>query len=134
MTIEDALRTHATSSPYPLTVNARVWFAKAPERATTPYVVFYLISADPIHVHSGSPVTTIRREYQFSIYGPDQYEVAAIGNALRLLFDGYRGWMAGLSGKYVAACLLLPHTGQMWEPDTKLFNYSLRFLVTFYDV
>lgn len=127
------MKAHLTGSPYPLAVNARVWFQQAPERPTQPYIVFHHISTDPLHVHSGSPMTTIIRVYQFSIFGLSQSAVSAIGNALRLLLDGYRGLMGGAGGVYVAACLIQSQGPFMYEPDTKLHHLPLDFRVIFYE-
>lgn len=133
MTIEDAIKAVLTGSPYPLAVNARVWFQQAPERPTQPYIVFHHIYTEPLHVHSGSPMSTIIRVYQFSIFGLSQSAVSAIGNALRRLLDGYKGLMGGASGVLVAACLLVSEAPFMYEPDTKLHHLPMDFRVIFYE-
>lgn len=128
MTIEDAIRSYLTGSPYPLIVGARVYSHRAPERPTTPYLVFFRISPEPIHSQTG-PAGMIQRTFQFSAYSTVQSESLALGDAVRRLLDGFSGTMGAL---YVGS-VLWRGDRMLFEDDTKLFHFSVDLRFQYYE-
>lgn len=120
MTIEEAIRSYLTSSPYPLTVGARVYSHRAPQTPTQPYLVFYRVSPEPIHSQSG-PSQLMQRTYQFSIYSSSQAAALSIGDALRTLLNGYSGMM----GDVLVSSVLWRTDRMLWEDDTKLHHNAI---------
>jgi hypothetical protein len=128
MTIEEAIRSYLTGSPYPLSVGGRVYSHRAPERPTAPYLVFFRISPEPIQSQTG-PAGMIRRTYQFSAYSGIQSEALALGDSVRRLLDGFHGQMGSI---YVAS-VLWQSDRVLYEEDVKLFHFSVDLRFQYYE-
>lgn len=60
------------------------------ERMRTPYLVFFHIGPNTWPTHTG-PLGVLDREYQISLFDPQQTRVLGIADALRLYLDGKQG-------------------------------------------
>lgn len=122
-TLEDALISDLANAG--LSFAARVYFEKAPERPTEPYVVLQFIAADPLHTQLGPP--TLRRDLiQFSAFHEKQRSSKAAIEEIRARYDGHQGIVAGLD---IRAMLLEAQRGPIYEDDTKLHNSQVDLMV-----
>lgn len=119
MELIDAIRYHINMSS--LSCSQRAYWRRAPERATTPYLVFTEMQPkQPLHVHDGT-VGTIQRSVQFAVFETSQSAASALSKALRQYFDGFSGLM-GPTGNTCEVRSALWEGQWFWnyEDDTKL--------------
>lgn len=129
MIFQEALRYFLNTSA--LSCAQRVYWRRAPEQSTAPYLVFSDMAPEPLHSHSGGS-TTIQRAFQFSIFASGQSSAAALAVQLRLLLDGFSGLMGPTSDVRVCSCLW-KNQFYNYEPDTKLHMEALDFRFQYYE-
>ena len=132
MELIDALRYHLNISS--LSCSQRVYWRRAPERATTPYCVMTEMQPKkPLHVH-GETVNTIQRSIQFAVFDSSQSAAATLSKALRQYLDGFSGLM-GPAGNTCNVRSALWEGQWFWhyEDDTKLFMESVDLSFQYYE-
>lgn len=92
MTIEDGLKAFLMAR----LGTDRIYSHRAPQvlpaPVKDPYIVFYRVTPNPQHTHSG-PSKGIERTFQFSDFHESQSVALALADRLRRELDGYRGLM-----------------------------------------
>lgn len=87
---EDSLRSWLSAKA--TTAGSRIYSHQAPERPATPYVVFWLVGSQPLHVHDGR-VGMLQRLYQVESISPSQAEAVTLADVIRRHLDGFKGQM-----------------------------------------
>jgi hypothetical protein len=99
----------------------RVFLVRAPQApaatAVTPYMVFFHVSPQPLHSHSG-PLDLLRRDYQISIFDPSQTKALAIADSLRAAIDGFHQTF----GDVRFGSILYRNQTHAWEAKTQLMH------------
>lgn len=110
MTIEDGLKAFLTAR----LGTARVYSHRAPQvlpaPTDDPYIVFFRVTANPQHNHSGAS-PGIERTFQFSVFHKSQSTAILLTDSLRRNMDGYKGPMGDV-----------PVSGCYWAFDVYEFN------------
>jgi len=107
MEIEAAFYSFITSQAVTSSlVSTRVYPLNIPQEATLPAVAYQRISGGRELTHGGPQQGLLRARLQVTITAVNYDEVKAAAAAIRLLFNGFRGWWgpAQGTGVYVQFC------------------------------
>lgn len=96
-TIEQALHTKFTASTdVHDEVEDRIYWLEAPQKATFPYVSYFLVT-DPHEPFAFRNDTAGNPRFQFNVYAKnDKYEALRIANKMRSEVEKYSGTMDGI--------------------------------------
>lgn len=96
MTLDEALfqylDRHSTFRPL---VPGGIHPLLAPQQTPMPFVVYGEIAYESVH-HMAGAATLARTTYQLDVYAMTNRQAHAVGEALRMVLDGYRGAMGDL--------------------------------------
>lgn len=93
--IEDALRTKLlANSQIAALIADRMYVLQAPQAVSTPYVVYFVVSNQPIY-----SVNSINDDIiiQYSVFAPTYAQSRTIANLIRTDLDNYFGTLSGIS-------------------------------------
>lgn len=100
--IEDAVQyILSTNAALAALVGARIYYFKALQTVTMPYVVIYKVSGVPYQSHSGSTLTKSR--IQATCVSDNYNEASGVSSAVKTALQGYQGTVEGVR---IDSCLL----------------------------
>lgn len=105
-------------------VSTRIYYVKAPQDATTPYVVFFKISSQRVASHDGASGLADAR-FQFSCFGTTYKSVKDMVAAIQGVLEGFTGTL-GTGGVAVNGCYYENET-DLYEPDNKLYHTAVDY-------
>lgn len=105
-------------------VGTRIYYVKAPQNVTTPYVVFTKVSAPREHDHDGS-AGLVGARFQFSVFAKTYYETKQIAVQIQTVLQAYSGTM----GEVVVNGAFYQNEVDFWEEDTKLYHVACDYLI-----
>lgn len=103
MIIEQAIHDELLASAVTDLVGQNIYYVKAPQDVTAPYVVLTKITSDRKHTYEGA-VNLCESTFQISIFSDRYYETKQIAAQVQAVLDSYSGIMGGDSGVIVNAC------------------------------
>jgi len=105
-------------------VGQRIYYVKAPQDVTTPYIVFTKVSAPREHDHDGSS-GLVGARFQFSVFATTYYEAKQIVVQVQAVLQAYSGTM----GEVVVNGSFYQNEVDFWEEDTKLYHVACDYLI-----
>lgn len=103
-------------------VEDRIYPGKAPQKVTTPYVVYSKISSPRDHTHDGAS-GLCKSRIQVAIFSEDYLEVKQVVDSVREALDGYKGTSEGVR---IDSCLLI---NEQDLPEPTMEQVSLDFQI-----
>jgi hypothetical protein len=94
-------------------VATRIYPQTSPQGSVFPQLVYYVIGNQHQHTMDG-PVGMTRQSLRIECYATQYADVAALRDAVRLRFDGFRGTIAGVE---ILAVILENDYDQYHRPD-----------------
>lgn len=132
MIIEQAILTElGKNSTLTGLVSSRIYYVKAPQDVTEPYIVFFKVSSPRNHSYSGSSHLA-ESLFQFSVFSTTYTEAKSIVAQIQTSLQGFTGTMGTTPGVYVGSCFFDNET-DLYENETKLFHIALDFTMLHYD-
>ena len=131
MYLEDSLLTKllATTALTSL-VGQRIYYVKAPQNVTTPYLTYQKISEIPTHSHDGYAGTKDAR-IQFTAFSPLYLTVKAINKAIFDALDSFTGSLC-TGGVTVQSCMLDDEI-DLYDPESGLHYSPADYLIVYSD-
>ena len=120
MSLESALYNIAASNgAVAALVSTRIYRTALPPGAVMPALVYRRVSNDPFQSHKAQEIKLERTRFTWDCWASDTGTAESLANAVKLLFNGYRGTVDGrkIGGTKVV------FEGDLPDPDT---NLSLR--------
>jgi hypothetical protein len=108
-------------------ISTRLYYVRAPQDVTKPYVVFFKVSGPREYSHDGASELANPR-FQFSCFATTYYEAKQIVTAIRTVLEGFDGMMGGDGGVSVGGCFCVNET-DIYEDDTDLFHVAVDYLI-----
>ena len=125
MALEEAILAYTKSEV--TSISNRVYALKAPQGATEPYIVFFVVSNNFVHSTQDSGLTETR--VQFSVFGSGYGDVKGVVEDLK---DTYRNYVQGtdveanyMGGKQWVQATLLDNETDFYEDDTGKYHTAL---------
>ncbi len=107
MMIEQALHTElAGATGLTALVGERIYFRKAPQDVSKPYLVFFKVSAPREHSHDGASGLVASR-WQFSCFATSYKEAKDVVQQVQAELQAFSGVMGGAGGVYVGAAFYM---------------------------
>lgn len=132
MYIELAILTElGNASALTALVSNRIYYVRAPQNVTTPYIVFFKVSSIRNHSHDGSSHLAVSR-FQFSIFADTYKECKDIAVQIQSSLQGKSGNVGDSPYVAVGSIFYLDET-DMYETDTGLYHVAVDYEVTHYD-
>ncbi len=130
MLIEQALKYHLVNTTgITDLVSTRVYFIKAPQDATQPYIALQKISDVMLHSHDG-PSKLAEARFQLSCYATTYAAVKGVAAAIQAAIDGYTGTMGGAGGVFVGRCFWDNETDLGFSDDLKLYGVAVDYIIS----
>lgn len=108
-------------------ISTRLYYVRAPQNVTKPYVVFFKVSAPREYSHNGVSGLAQSR-FQFSCFATTYYVAKQITEAIRAAIEAFSGTMGGDGGAGVGSCFCV-NESDMYEDDTQLFHVAVDYLI-----
>ena len=108
-------------------VSTRIYYIKAPQSVTNPYIAIQKISAPRLHTHSGSS-GLVNSRFQLTIFATTYKGCKDIAVAIQAVLDNFVGTLATL-GMYVGNCLYDNETDLPFDDDLKLYGLAVDYLI-----
>ena len=108
-------------------IGERLYYVKAPQDVTKPYVVFFKASGPREYSHNGASALA-RPRFQFSCFATTYYQAKQIAEAIRAAIEAFSGTMGGAGGVEVGSCFCI-NESDMYEEDTRLFHVAVDYLI-----
>ena len=105
----------------------RLYYVKAPQNVTKPYVVFFKASGPREYSHDGAS-NLARPRFQFSCFATIYYVAKQIAEAIRAVIEAFSGTMGGAGGVEVGSCFCI-NESDMYEDDTRLYHVAIDYLI-----
>jgi hypothetical protein len=104
-------------------VSSRIYDRIAPEKVTTPFITFQIISGDKAN-HTGGASQDASKLVQLHVVGDSGKICETVSEALRNVLDGFIGDMGGM---YVTSCFFHNETDDYDTPEsgTQLGRFAL---------
>jgi hypothetical protein len=132
MIIEQALLTYLlTQGGLTAITSTRIYYSRAPQDVTEPYIVFFKVSSPRSHSYGGSSHLAESR-FQFSIFADTYKETKDIAVQLQASLDCKTGNIGTAPGVDIGASFYDNET-DLYEPETGLFHCALDFRILHYD-
>jgi len=131
MLIEQALMTKL-GTDLVAQLSTRIYFVKAPQNVTAPYLTFQKVSAVRGHAHDG-PDGSVESRFQFNVFAATYKECKDTMEALRASLDGFTGVMGGAGGVTVGRCFYDMET-DLWEEEVApggLYGIAADYLILY---
>jgi len=128
MQIEQAIKKELlTDSGITSLIGERLYYVKAPQDVTKPYIVFLKASGPREYSHDGVSKLAHPR-FQFSCFATTYYEAKQIAEAIRAAIEAFSGTMGGDGGVEVGSCFYI-NESDIYEEDTRLFHVAVDYLI-----
>lgn len=128
MLIEQALMTFLKAqSDVTDLVSTRIYFVRAPQDVSEPYIVVSKVSGPREHSHEGGDGMASPR-FQLSSFSTSYATVKGIAAALQTVLQGYSGTMGGESGVKVGN-ILYSNEVDLYEEDTRLHHVAADYII-----
>ena len=108
-------------------VGEQIYYVKADQDATAPYIVVTKVSGVREHSHDGGSHLAHPR-FQISVFALKYGTAKTIATAIQTALQGYTGLMGGVSGVTVQAVFYENET-DTYEPDTSLFQVITDYII-----
>jgi len=108
-------------------IGERLYYVRAPQDVTKPYVVFFKVSGSREYSHDGASELANPR-FQFSCFATTYYEAKQTVNAIRVAIEAFSGTMGGDGGVEVGSCFCI-NESDIYEEDTRLFHVAVDYLI-----
>ncbi len=108
-------------------ISTRLYYVRAPQNVTKPYVVFFKVSSPREYSHDGASELA-RPRFQFSCFATTYYEAKQITEAIRVTIEAFSGIMGGDGGVEVGSCFCI-NESDIYEEDTQLFHVAVDYLI-----
>lgn len=108
-------------------VGQRIYYVRAPQDVTLPYVVFFKVSGVREHSHEGASGLANPR-FQISCFAETYYEAKQIAQQVQSALQGFSGTMGGDDGVSVNGSFYVNET-DIYEEGTKLYHVALDFIL-----
>jgi len=108
-------------------VGQRIYYIKAPQDISNPYIVFSKMSAPREHDHDGSSGLASSR-FQFSIFAQTYREVKLITVQIQSALQAFKGTMGGDGGVVVNGAFYQNEV-DFWEENIKLYHTDCEYLI-----
>ena len=105
----------------------RLYYVKAPQNVTKPYVVFFKASGPREYSHDGAS-NLARPRFQFSCFATTYYVAKQIAEAIRAVIEAFSGTMGGAGGVEVGSCFCI-NESDIYEDNTQLFHVAVDYLI-----
>ena len=105
-------------------VGQRIYYVKAPQDVTNPYVIFTKVSAPREHDHDGS-AGLVSARFQFSAFATTYYVVKQIAVQIQTVLQAFSGTM----GEVTVGGSFYQNEVDFWEEDTKLYHVACDYLI-----
>jgi len=102
-------------------VSSRIYYARAPENAASPYIVLNLISGSPANAIDGDTKQVTRR-IQFTIIDESYTDCQQIAAALKATLNGYTGVLGDII--YCQGCFLENENDLEFEDVLKVYGLT----------
>jgi hypothetical protein len=125
--IEQAILTELTTySALTALVSTRIYYVKAPQNVTEPYIVFFKVSAPREHTYDGA-AGMVNARFQFSIFSETYYEAKQIAEQLQAALQGKHEIIGTAPGVYAA--ITYDNETDMYETETGLYHIACDYTV-----
>jgi len=108
-------------------VGQRIYYVKAPQNVSNPYVVFSKISASREHDHDGASGLVPARVI-FSIFAETYREVKLIAGQIQSALQAFKGTMGGDGGVSVNGAFY-QNEADFYEENIKLYHTDCNYLI-----
>ena len=108
-------------------IGERLYYVKAPQNVTKPYVVFFKASGPREYSHDGASKLA-RPRFQFSCFATTYDQAKQIAEAIRAAIEAFSGTMGGAGGVEVGSCFCI-NESDIYEEDTRLFHVAVDYLI-----
>lgn len=108
-------------------VGQRIYYVKAPQDVTVPYVVLFKVSGVREHSHDGASGLGNPR-FQVSCFAETYYQAKQIAQQVQSALQGFSGTMGGEGGTPVGASFYANEM-DIYEEATKLYHVALDFML-----
>lgn len=108
-------------------IGERLYYVKAPQDVTSPYVVFFKASAPREYSHDGASELA-RPRFQFSCFAETYYQAKQIAEAIRSVIEAFSGVMGGAGGVEIGHCFCI-NESDIYEENTRLFHVAVDYLI-----
>lgn len=108
-------------------VGQRIYYVKAPQNVSNPYIIFSKIAAPREHDHDGASGLASAR-FQFSIFAQTYREVKLIAGQIQSALQAFKGTMGGDGGVSVNGCFY-ENEIDFWEEGIKLYHTDCSYLI-----
>ena len=110
-------------------VSTKIYFVKAPQDVTAPYLVIQKISAPRSHSYEGADGLVTSR-WQFTAFATTYKSVKDIGDAIRAGLDGF----TGLFGAVRVGYCLYDNETDLYDDDARLYGLAADYLINYTEV
>jgi hypothetical protein len=132
MYIEQALLTElGNAAALVALVGTRIYYVRAPQDVTKPYIILTKISSVRNHAHDGSSHLAVSR-FQLSIFATTYKETKDIAAQVQAALQAKSGNI-GDSPYVETGSILYEDETDMFESDTGLYHCAVDYMVTHYD-
>jgi hypothetical protein len=128
MLVEQALQVKLASTLTAL-VGTRVYYVKAPQNVTAPYVTLQKISQNTESVTSGKRYVEAR--FQISIFDVTYSSIKTIAAAIQMALDKFSGTMGGAGGLWINNCTYDNETDLEFDDTLKLYGLAVDYILMF---
>jgi len=129
MLIEQAIYKYlAAQSGITDLVSTRIYYVRAPQDVTAPYIVFFKVSAPRVHSHDGGSGLAFPR-FQFSCFASTYYVCKQVMEQLQTALQGYSGTMGGDGGVSVGSSIYESEY-DTYEVDTELYHVVAEYVIS----
>jgi hypothetical protein len=106
MLVDEALVSHLLSkTAITSIVSSRVYGMIAPQDAPYPHITINQISGERVRSMEGSSGLN-RAVFNVHVWAKKPLEAKTLSDKVRLVVDGFKGLMGGVSGVYIGACFV----------------------------
>ena len=108
-------------------VGQRIYYVKAPQDVTTPYIVLIKVSGTREHSHDGASGLANPR-FQVSCFSDTYYEAKQIVEQVQSALQGFSGTMGGSGGTAIGGSFYVNET-DIYEEGTKLYHIACDYVI-----
>ena len=131
MLIEQALQSKlAGTSAISALVGDRIYYVRAPQDVTKPYICIQKISQVTQNVTSDSQ-RIVNARFQISIFDTTYASIKAIGAAIYTALDKYDGYMGGESGAWINNCTYDNEVDLGFDNDNLLYGLGVDYILDY---
>lgn len=128
MHIEEAIYSYlSTYAGLTALTSTRIYPGALPQKCTLPAIVYSRISTPRVHTMGNDPGLASPK-FQFDIWAETLLSALGVKAQLKKALQDYSGTMGGAGGVTVQA-ILLDDERQDYEPETKLHNIQMDFII-----